>query len=400
MLHMQVSFKEIIAQYKRQPQATQAVFRSVNLEQVNPGLIPRGQADIIAFYNQCFVPVMKPFLLKTAQDANGTPLASAQQHGGQAPHLGLPPIPPHPKHGPHMRARRMSSPAPPGAPPCVPAAATAPKHPPLQRSISAGTSILLQAVQNQPPAPAPQAMGIQNFFPQLHVVNGRPSDSSAAKAPSSTPVPVLVGSSSDSQHSDQDCCEPMQTGKEAAPSLVVGGAQAALTRPGGTTGPDASGILKWISASQQPGFGAAAANGRRDEASTDAGSFAAPVTRVVPPEAMRSLRKMPSGIAALLQALDSAEAQSGSEQRLERGSGETQASDASPAGSLDNSRMPCGVEASCKLPEVAAAVLPSAASPSSDDSSSPRPETHSFMLIKPEDRAASCSDQSCTPHVL
>ena len=64
-----MSFREIIAQYKKQPQATQAVFRSVNLEQSNPGLIPKGQGDIIAFYNQVFVPCktrVRKLSLKTA----------------------------------------------------------------------------------------------------------------------------------------------------------------------------------------------------------------------------------------------------------------------------------------------------------------------------------------------
>ena len=56
LLVLQVSFREIIGQYKKQPQATQAIFRSVNLEQSNPALLPKGQGDIIAFYNQVFVP--------------------------------------------------------------------------------------------------------------------------------------------------------------------------------------------------------------------------------------------------------------------------------------------------------------------------------------------------------
>nr|BAN18540.1 retinoblastoma-like protein [Pleodorina starrii]BAN18541.1 retinoblastoma-like protein [Pleodorina starrii] len=62
----QVSFREIITHYRKQPQAQaqQAIFRSVIIEQSNPGLQIVSRADIIAFYNQVFVPAMKSFLLK------------------------------------------------------------------------------------------------------------------------------------------------------------------------------------------------------------------------------------------------------------------------------------------------------------------------------------------------
>ncbi|KAL6752965.1 hypothetical protein V8C86DRAFT_2737461 [Haematococcus lacustris] len=73
-----ISFKEIIVHYRRQPQASQTVFRSVVLKQSLPELQVLARGDIIAFYNQLFVPLMKQFLLRD---------------GGTAP-TGLPPIPP------------------------------------------------------------------------------------------------------------------------------------------------------------------------------------------------------------------------------------------------------------------------------------------------------------------
>nr|BCL66114.1 retinoblastoma-like protein [Volvox africanus] len=60
----QVSFREIIAHYRKQPQAQPSIFRSVIIEQSNPALQVFRRADIIAFYNQVFVPAMKSYLLK------------------------------------------------------------------------------------------------------------------------------------------------------------------------------------------------------------------------------------------------------------------------------------------------------------------------------------------------
>nr|BCL66182.1 retinoblastoma-like protein [Volvox reticuliferus] len=61
----QVSFREIIAHYRKQPQAQPSIFRSVIIEQSNPALQVFRRADIIAFYNQVFVPAMKSYLLKS-----------------------------------------------------------------------------------------------------------------------------------------------------------------------------------------------------------------------------------------------------------------------------------------------------------------------------------------------
>nr|ABM47317.1 retinoblastoma-related protein [Volvox carteri f. nagariensis]ACA58120.1 retinoblastoma-related protein 1 [Volvox carteri f. nagariensis]ADI46854.1 MAT3f [Volvox carteri f. nagariensis] len=63
----QVSFREIIAHYRKQPQAQPSIFRSVVVEQSNPSLQVGRRADIIAFYNQVFVPCMKSFLLRSGK---------------------------------------------------------------------------------------------------------------------------------------------------------------------------------------------------------------------------------------------------------------------------------------------------------------------------------------------
>lgn len=48
------------------------VYRVVTLEQSNPGLVPSGKpGDIIAFYNECFIPSMKPFLLRRRSSSTG-----------------------------------------------------------------------------------------------------------------------------------------------------------------------------------------------------------------------------------------------------------------------------------------------------------------------------------------
>jgi retinoblastoma-like protein 1 len=48
---MQITFREIISHYKRQAHAKQEVFRTVALQQTDPGLVTQSTGDIIAFYN-------------------------------------------------------------------------------------------------------------------------------------------------------------------------------------------------------------------------------------------------------------------------------------------------------------------------------------------------------------
>ncbi|GFR43170.1 hypothetical protein Agub_g4220 [Astrephomene gubernaculifera] len=97
----QVSFREIIAHYRKQPQAQQAVFRSVVIEQSNPGLQIGSRADIIAFYNQVFVPAMKSFLLKGESGGVGgdTPVPPPAPTI-KVPVPGLPPLPRSASHSP------------------------------------------------------------------------------------------------------------------------------------------------------------------------------------------------------------------------------------------------------------------------------------------------------------
>jgi hypothetical protein len=51
LLLPQITFREIIAHYKRQAHAKQEVFRTVVLQQTDPQLITQSTGDIIAFYN-------------------------------------------------------------------------------------------------------------------------------------------------------------------------------------------------------------------------------------------------------------------------------------------------------------------------------------------------------------
>lgn len=75
-----MSFREIINQYRKQPQCKQETFRTVVLEQSDPGLEVAATGDIISFYNQVFVPCMKSHLLQSCSAPGPgpvpTPLAS------------------------------------------------------------------------------------------------------------------------------------------------------------------------------------------------------------------------------------------------------------------------------------------------------------------------------------
>ncbi|KNC53471.1 uncharacterized protein AMSG_01185 [Thecamonas trahens ATCC 50062] len=63
------TFKKIIEQYRAQPQASSKVYKSVLLEASSGA-----SGDIIAFYNQVYIPAMKPYLLKlqTAAESRAT----------------------------------------------------------------------------------------------------------------------------------------------------------------------------------------------------------------------------------------------------------------------------------------------------------------------------------------
>mmetsp|Transcript_9001 Transcript_9001/g.19330 ORF Transcript_9001/g.19330 Transcript_9001/m.19330 type:complete len:1231 (-) Transcript_9001:1802-5494(-) len=157
----QVSFREIINQYRKQGQVSQTVFRAVNLEQSNPGLVPKSKGDIIAFYNQCFVPAMKQFLLRTAEHMSG-------HHGP-----GLPPMPPHP----HAR----SSPA-------KPLAARLPVHPPAAQQ-APGAQVRLDSFNSG-------RAQINGFFPALprSVTMGTDTDQAMDCGATKVQEKLVVGS--------------------------------------------------------------------------------------------------------------------------------------------------------------------------------------------------------------
>lgn len=64
----QISFKQIINHYRRQPQAKSDIFRTVVLKQTEVELQVLHTGDVIAFYNSVFVPAVKTDLLRINQD--------------------------------------------------------------------------------------------------------------------------------------------------------------------------------------------------------------------------------------------------------------------------------------------------------------------------------------------
>lgn len=60
----QITFKEIIQHYKKQPQAKTEIFRTVVITQSDPDLMVSQTGDIIEFYNAVFIPTVKSFVLK------------------------------------------------------------------------------------------------------------------------------------------------------------------------------------------------------------------------------------------------------------------------------------------------------------------------------------------------
>jgi retinoblastoma-like protein 1 len=59
----QVTFRDIIACYHKQPQCREETFWTVSLEQTDPELEVTRRGDVIQFYNQVFVPEVKSRLL-------------------------------------------------------------------------------------------------------------------------------------------------------------------------------------------------------------------------------------------------------------------------------------------------------------------------------------------------
>ncbi|KAL3130799.1 hypothetical protein ABBQ38_000136 [Trebouxia sp. C0009 RCD-2024] len=75
----QISFKQIINHYRRQPQAKSDIFRTVVLKQSEPELQVLQTGDVIAFYNSVFVPAVKTDLLRINQDRATLPAPPAAE---------------------------------------------------------------------------------------------------------------------------------------------------------------------------------------------------------------------------------------------------------------------------------------------------------------------------------
>ncbi|KAK9837434.1 hypothetical protein WJX81_002188 [Elliptochloris bilobata] len=97
----QVTFKDIIAHYKRQPQARTPVFRTVAITLTDPDLQVVKTGDVIEFYNAVFIPAVKAFVLRLGSGkaalvrppALSVPSTPSRPGGFGAPHhlFGTPP---------------------------------------------------------------------------------------------------------------------------------------------------------------------------------------------------------------------------------------------------------------------------------------------------------------------
>lgn len=67
---LNLTFKEIIFNYRKQPHCKQQVFRNVYVERRQAKSGP-DHVDIITFYNEMFIPSVKPLLVEFAPDASG-----------------------------------------------------------------------------------------------------------------------------------------------------------------------------------------------------------------------------------------------------------------------------------------------------------------------------------------
>lgn len=87
-----LAFREIVAQYRKQPQCKPQVFRNVFIDWSltnHPGKTGQDTVDIIAFYNEVFVHTMKPFLVQFAPSAtpatHNPSLEDADKNEGPSP---------------------------------------------------------------------------------------------------------------------------------------------------------------------------------------------------------------------------------------------------------------------------------------------------------------------------
>ncbi|PNW81668.1 hypothetical protein CHLRE_06g255450v5 [Chlamydomonas reinhardtii] len=165
----QVSFREIIAQYRKQPQAQQSIFRSVVIDQVLPTLQIQSRADIIGFYNAVFVPAMRNFLLKSESNGSG---ASGPGLGGDSKHAAAG------NSGNAVGAAAGAAPAqgvgatsamPPGLPPLPPRASQSPRGPklPLLGAIAAAPRMLGRSASGNARGGGERELGMPLLHPLL-----------------------------------------------------------------------------------------------------------------------------------------------------------------------------------------------------------------------------------------
>ncbi|XP_057950261.1 retinoblastoma-related protein [Malania oleifera] len=110
---MNLTFREIIYNYRKQPHCKPQVFRSVFVDWASAnrsGRIGQEHIDIISFYNEIFIPAVKPLLVElgpagTVQKPNRVPEANSN-NDGQCP--GSPKISPFPSL-PDMSPKKVSA---------------------------------------------------------------------------------------------------------------------------------------------------------------------------------------------------------------------------------------------------------------------------------------------------
>ncbi|KAG1659063.1 hypothetical protein FOA52_012064 [Chlamydomonas sp. UWO 241] len=286
------SFTEITAQYKRQPQAAQQVYRVVTLEQSNPGLVPKGKpGDIIAFYNECFVPAMKPFLLRKRGSDGGAAPASTHVC---TPSPGVAAPAPHDAHGHHhighghhlgaiAAAARTGVPAP-SSPRCTPQLLGRPPIPRVRRMSAEGMPpygrpVPIGLLAGGPPGAGMSllhAAGVQQHT-QVHVMHPQQQGQHAH-------TPAAAKTDAPERSTSAPAVGPRPA---AAPAVPRCASDAPCAHPGGAT--------RSLSAVCDA---AASAPAAAAGASVLSRGFA---------DALLPLTRMPSGIAALLLAAEVSE---------------------------------------------------------------------------------------------
>ncbi|XP_011086897.2 retinoblastoma-related protein isoform X2 [Sesamum indicum] len=104
---LNLTFKEIIFNYRKQPQCKPQVFRSVYVDWTAPrrnGKSGPDHVDIITFYNEIFVPAVKPLLVELAPGGS----AQSSSHGPEARNNCDGPCPASPKPSPFPSLPDMS----------------------------------------------------------------------------------------------------------------------------------------------------------------------------------------------------------------------------------------------------------------------------------------------------